>query len=163
MAVEPHRTQEQEFNVTFLEEPTPHEFTSVNDHWSYPFEARLRTLAVHMNLVRHLPWEVGPEMHGYVYVFRNPGLWKCGRGSDWSRAGEVLFIFEKDGFWVAADAEECETESKVIAATGQALFRTAENALALGWYTWESNFASRGHTEWRSTGLSFETTRLQSQ
>eukprot|EP00969_Alexandrium_andersonii_P092319 4076124-Alexandrium_andersonii.AAC.1 len=34
------------------------EMASLNDHWSYALEARLRTLAVHSNKVERLPWEV---------------------------------------------------------------------------------------------------------
>ena len=95
---------------------------------------------------------IGPASHGYVYSLVRPGLWKCERGSDWSRAGEVLFLFEKDVFSVAADAEETETSLAMISSRGQAIFRTEENALGR---------ASRGSTEWRSTGLCFETTRLR--
>ena len=36
---------------------TPIEYTFLNDHWAYPLEARLRSLAVHRVLVDRLPWE----------------------------------------------------------------------------------------------------------
>ena len=118
------------------------------------------TLAVFGHRLR-----IGPARHGYVYTLLHPGvypgLWKCDRGSDWARPSEVLFLFQTGGFWVAADAEEWETSLGAIAATGQPIFRTGENALEPGWHTWQTNPAGRGSTEWRSTGLSCETTRLQ--
>ena len=45
------------YNVQFMMQQTPLEMASLNDHWSYALEARLRTLAVHTNKVERLPWE----------------------------------------------------------------------------------------------------------
>ena len=108
---------------------------------------------------------IGPARHGYVHALLHPGvclgIWKCDRGSDWARPSEVLFLFQTGGFWVAADAEEWETSLEAIAATGQPIFRTEENALEPGWHTWQTNPAGRGSTEWRSTNLSCATTMLQ--
>ena len=51
-------TKKTTYETTFLTEPEPLEYQSLNDHWNYPFEARLRTLAVSMGKVVRLPWEV---------------------------------------------------------------------------------------------------------
>lgn len=50
-------TKKKNYMVQFLLEDTPMEYTSLTDHWTYPLEARLRTLAVHMCKVERLPWE----------------------------------------------------------------------------------------------------------
>ena len=45
------------YKVRFLGSDTPIEFQSLSDHWLFPMEARIRTLAVHNKLVHRLPWE----------------------------------------------------------------------------------------------------------
>ena len=51
-------TRKSMFDVNFLCEEGAIEHNSLDDHWIYPLEARLRTLAVHLGLVKRLPWEV---------------------------------------------------------------------------------------------------------
>ena len=53
--------KKKQYFVTFLQQQVLEEFLSLNDHWGFQLEARLRTLAVSNNLVKRLPWDVRQE------------------------------------------------------------------------------------------------------
>ena len=47
---------------------------------------------------------IGPNKHGYVYIYVGNGIYKCRRGSDWCGTNEVLWLIKEDGHWFAFDA-----------------------------------------------------------
>ena len=50
---------------------------------------------------------IGPTKHRYLYTYMGSNTYKCGRGSDWSVAGEVLWMMKApDGLWYAFDAQQ---------------------------------------------------------
>ena len=112
--------------------------------------------------MRALPMSlrIGPARHNYVYTFLARDFYKCCRGSDWAQAGEVLFLLQDKGYWVALDAPSGATTAQDALAHGHAVFRSPAGILTPGAHTWESNYSLRGGLDWRSTGLCCETTVL---
>ena len=43
--------------VKYLTGEVEVEFTSLDDYWGFTVEGRLRSLAVHLNMLPRLPWE----------------------------------------------------------------------------------------------------------
>ena len=102
--------------------------------------------------------KIGLGKKGYIYNEVGRNVFKCERGSEWSRDGEVLFLFRIQCyqmiFWVAADAH---ADSVIVEGTPvkcEYIFRSEENVLTEGFHTWESNFgAHKGFEWWRASGL----------
>ena len=46
------------YEVKFLGHDTKITYQYLNDHWAFPLESRVRSLAVHLGLVSRMPWEV---------------------------------------------------------------------------------------------------------
>ena len=50
---------------------------------------------------------IGKESFGYNYTWQQQDLYKCERGSDWCKDGEVLWLFRADdGQWHAVDGKD---------------------------------------------------------
>ena len=110
--------------------------------------------------VRTVPtsFRIGPTRHHYEYHILDTNFYKCGRGSDWAQAGEVLFLVQDKEYWVALDASCGATTAAETLAIGHPVFRSRDLILNPGWHKWETNYSSRGGQNWRPTGLCCETT-----
>ena len=88
-------------------------------------------------------FRVGLGKTGYIYNQVGRNVFKCERGSEWSRDGHLLFPFRIQCyqmiFWVAADAHP---DSVIVEGTPvkcEYIFRSTEKVLTEGFHTWESN------------------------
>ena len=101
--------------------------------------------------------KIGPRKEGYIYNEVGRNVFKCERGSEWSRDGDLLFLFRIQCyqmiFWVAADAH---ADSVIVEGTPvrcEYIFRSTENVLTEGVHTGESNIgAHKGFEKWRKSG-----------
>ena len=72
---------------------------------------------------------IGAQSYGYVYTQISMGTYKCSRGSDKARPGEVLWLRRVSGDWLASDADS-ETSEYVVR------FSSKEDILSPGWHSW---------------------------
>ena len=73
---------------------------------------------------------IGALKYGYVYTQISMGTYKCSRGSDKARPGEVLWLRRVRGEWLASDADS-ETPSEYVVR-----FSSKEDILSPGWHSW---------------------------
>jgi hypothetical protein len=107
---------------------------------------------------------IGPERHNYKYHLVYEGIYLCCRGSDKARVlgnGDQLVLLQTaNGHWTAFDLAIGKAPFEAEA-FGIPVFDTTENAVLPGRHTWRSNYnRNRNYPDWRSTGLSCETTHL---
>ena len=72
---------------------------------------------------------IGAFSYGYVYTQISMGTYKCSRGSDNAGPGQVLWLRQVSGDWLASDAVS-ETSEHVDR------FSSKEDILSPGWHSW---------------------------
>ena len=100
-------------------------------------------------------FRIGSKQHGYVYNEVGRNVFKCERGSDWARQGQLLFLFRihcpQTTYWVAADAHADSVIVEGFPAVCEYVFRSTEDVLDEGLHMWESNFgAHQGYQSWKA-------------
>ena len=73
---------------------------------------------------------IGPHKHAYVYTQIARNKYRCSRGSDQAKPGEVLWLRRVGGEWLASDADS-ETPSEYVVR-----FSSKEDILSPGWHSW---------------------------
>ena len=74
---------------------------------------------------------IGAQKYAYVYTQIARGTYRCSRGSDQSKPGEVLWLRQgDDGAWFASDADS-ETPTVYVDR-----FSSTEDILRPGWHSW---------------------------
>ena len=87
---------------------------------------------------------------GYEYHYRKGRVgaefvYRCTRGSDFSLAGENLYIVCEDGYYVAHDGW-VNDENRLI--LRQPIFRTRDDFCTKGSHCWQLNYAAHASSAW---------------
>ena len=95
---------------------------------------------------------IGPEKHHYVYTRLTNVAYKCRRGSDYARAGHVLFLSRtSSGQWIAYDGPD--SDDSAMPPMLDPTFTSYEDVLLEGPHTWRME-------KWGGRESSFKTTVL---
>ena len=74
---------------------------------------------------------IGSQKYAYVYTQIARGTYRCCRGSDQSKPGEVLWLRQTiEGAWFASDAD---SETPIVYVDR---FSSTEDILSPGWHSW---------------------------
>ena len=94
---------------------------------------------------------IGPDKHHYLYTYMGSNTYKCGRGSDWSVAGEVLWMMKApDGLWYAFDAQQDTVPTSIDHAKVR-FVSTGADAHIPGWHPWTMTMSNDAEGDFKTT------------
>ena len=77
-------------------------------------------------------FRIGKPHFRYYYSYSEPFTYKCGRKSDWGRAGQVLWLKKLGNTWIAYDGPD-QLMSPIVS---NVIFKSDEDILEPGWHAW---------------------------